>query len=211
LNQALGRYRTAGSKEDHFMTRQFRVTRTATLAALLVLMLSATACVAEEKADAPSSEPKTFVDTSTLKPAGDFKLLDVNGKPKTLADYRGKVVIVDFWATWCGPCKASIPHLIELQNQYKEQGLEVVGISLDTTGPKAVSAFATGQKMNYTVLMGNDDVAAAYGGIKGIPVAFVVTQDGKIYRRYVGYRDKKVYDSDIRALLGLGPAGTVKS
>ena len=120
-------------------------------------------------------------------------------------------VIVDFWATWCGPCKASIPHLIELQKEYGTQGLEVVGISLDTTGPKAVGTFATGQKINYTILMGNDQVAAAYGGIKGIPVAFVVTQDGKIFRRYIGYRDKKVYDSDVRALLGLGPAGTAKS
>jgi len=193
------------------MMRRFQPHRSATLAALLVLTLGASACGAEEKAAAPSGEPKTFVDTSTLKPAGDFKLLDVNGKAKTLADYRGKVLIVDFWATWCGPCKASIPHLIELQQQYKAQGLEVVGISLDTTGPKAVGTFATGQKINYTILMGNDDVAAAYGGIKGIPVAFVVTQDGKIFRRYVGYRDKKVYDSDIRALLGLGPAGTVKS
>ncbi|HEX7877786.1 MAG TPA: TlpA disulfide reductase family protein [Candidatus Eisenbacteria bacterium] len=193
------------------MKQVIHATRTATLAALLAFTLGATACAAEEKAAAPAAEPKTFVDTSTLKPAGDFKLLDLNGKPKTLADYKGKVVIIDFWATWCGPCKASIPHLIELQKEYQAQGLEVVGISLDTTGPKAVGSFATGQKINYTVLMGNDDVAAAYGGIKGIPVAFVVTQDGKIYRRYVGYRDKKVYVSDIRALLGLGPAGTVKS
>ena len=101
--------------------------------------------------------------------------------------------------------------MIDLQKEYGAQGLEVVGISLDTTGPKAVNAFAQGQKINYTILMGNDAVAAAYGGIKGIPVAFVVTQDGKVFRRYVGYRDKKVYDSDVRALLGLGPAGTAKS
>jgi thiol-disulfide isomerase/thioredoxin len=190
------------------MMRRFQAI---SLSALLVLSLGAGACRAQEKAAPVPAAPKTFVDTSTLKPAGDFKLLDLNGKPKTLADYKGKVVIVDFWATWCGPCKASIPHLIELQETYKEQGLEVVGISLDTTGPKAVGAFAAGQKINYTVLMGNDDVAAAYGGIKGIPVAFVLTQDGKVFRRYVGYRDKKVYDSDVRALLGLGPAGTAKS
>jgi cytochrome c biogenesis protein CcmG, thiol:disulfide interchange protein DsbE len=190
-----------------------RTIRTATrsLLALTLVALSVLACGAEEKAAAPGGEVKTFVDTSTLKPAGDFKLLDLNGKPKTLADYRGKVTIVDFWATWCGPCKASIPHFIELQEKYGAQGVEIVGISLDTTGPKAVGAFAQGQKINYTILMGNDQVAAAYGGIKGIPVAFVVTQDGKIFRKYVGYRDKKVYDSDIRALLGLGPAGTVKS
>lgn len=187
-----------------------RITARAALALTLV-SFSVAACGAEEKAAAPAGEIKTFVDTSTLKPAGDFKLLDVNGKPKTLADYKGKVVIVDFWATWCGPCKASIPHFINLQREYQEKGLEVVGISLDTTGPKAVGAFAQAQKINYTILMGNDAVAAAYGGIKGIPVAFVVTQDGKIFRKYVGYRDQKVYDSDIRALLGLGPAGTVKS
>ena len=191
-----------------------RITRTSfsSILALGLLALTAVNCGAEEPTAAPTDgTPKTFVDTSTLKPAGDFKLLDLNGKPKTLADYKGKVIIVDFWATWCGPCKASIPHLIELQKEYGTQGLEVVGISLDTTGPKAVGTFATGQKINYTILMGNDQVAAAYGGIKGIPVAFVVTQDGKIFRRYIGYRDKKVYDSDVRALLGLGPAGTAKS
>jgi len=192
------------------LKRTIRITTHAILALTLV-SFSVSACGAEEKTAAPAGEIKTFVDTSTLKPAGDFKLLDLNGKTKTLADYKGKVMIVDFWATWCGPCKASIPHLVELQEKYRAQGLEVVGISLDTTGPKAVGAFAQGQKINYTVLMGNDQVAAAYGGIKGIPVAFVVTQDGKIFRKYVGYRDMKVYDSDIRALLGLGPAGTVKS
>ncbi|MDZ4806219.1 MAG: TlpA disulfide reductase family protein [Candidatus Eisenbacteria bacterium] len=190
-----------------------RITRTtmSSFLALSLVALTAVACGAEEKTTPMADAPKIFVDTSTLKPAGDFKLLDLNGKPKTLADYKGKVVIVDFWATWCGPCKMSIPHLIELQNEYKEQGLEVVGISLDTTGPKAVGNFALAQKINYTILMGNDQVAAAYGGIKGIPVAFIVSQDGKIFRRYIGYRDKKVYDSDVRALLGLGPAGTVKS
>lgn len=155
-------------------------------------------------ADAPTT-PKTFVDTSTLKAAADFKLKDLDGKVRSLSEFRGKVVIVDFWATWCGPCRLEIPHLISLYNGYRTKGVEVLGVSMDATGPKIVRDFATKQAINYTVLMGNDDVASAYGGIRGIPTAFVITQDGKIYRRYMGYQEKKVFESDIRALLGLGP------
>jgi thiol-disulfide isomerase/thioredoxin len=169
--------------------------------------LAAPACgLSEEPTPAPAAgaAPKVHVDTSALKPAADFKLADLEGNPKTLADYRGKVIILDFWATWCGPCKMEIPHFVELQNAYGPQGLEIVGV-------KAVSTFAQKYKINYPILMGNDQIVSAYGGVKGIPTAFVITQDGKIFRKYVGYREKKVFESDIRALLGLGPAGAAKS
>jgi thiol-disulfide isomerase/thioredoxin len=161
----------------------------------------------------PTAEdgPKVFVDTSALKPAANFKLVDLEGKTKTLLDYKGKVVILDFWATWCGPCKLEIPHFIELQDAYGAQGLEIVGVSLDNVGVKAVGTFAEKFKINYPILMGNNDVVSAYGGVRGIPTAFVITQDGKIFRKYVGYREKKVFESDIRALLGLGSAGAEKS
>jgi thiol-disulfide isomerase/thioredoxin len=152
-----------------------------------------------------ATAPKTFVDTSTLKPAADFKLVDLEGKARTMDEFRGKVMILDFWATWCGPCRLEIPHLKDLYTTYRDKGFEIVGVSLDQAGPNVVKDFVKKQAINYPILMGNNDVVSAYGGVRGIPTAFVITQDGKIYRRYIGYKEKSVFESDIRALLGLGP------
>ncbi len=173
------------------------------------------ACNAEKGGEAKASETKAaekkpikvFVDTSTLKPAPDFAVTDLQGNQKTMADYAGKIVILDFWATWCGPCKMEIPHFIKLYDEYRAQGLEIVGVSLDAGGAKDVEPFARAKKINYPMLLGNNKIVSDYGGVRGIPTAFVITQDGKIYRKYVGYRAPDVFESDIRALLGLGPKG----
>ena len=143
------------------------------------------------------------VDTSSFKPAPPWTLQDLEGRPVSSQDLAGKVVLVDFWATWCGPCKMSIPHLVELYDKYRKEGVEIVGVSLDQQGPSIVRPFAAAFKINYPVVMGNMKMVNDFGGVRGIPTAFIISQDGKIYRKYVGFRPKEHYEQDIRALLGL--------
>lgn len=136
-----------------------------------------------------------------LKPAPKFSLKDVNGIEKKLSDFKGKVIIIDFWATWCPPCREEIPHFIDLYNQYKEQGLEVIGIALDMQGEKVVPGFVLKNKINYTILLGNEEVSDLYGGIRAIPTTFIVDKDGNIRKKYIGYNDKEVFERDIKELL----------
>lgn len=175
----------------------------------IIAVFSVGACNAVDKgveAKATEKKPvKVFVDTASLKPAPDFQVTDLTGKVVSLSDYAGKIIILDFWATWCGPCKLEIPHFIKLYDEYKAQGVEIVGLSLDAGGAKDVEPFARARKINYPMLLGNNKVVSDYGGVRGIPTAFVITQDGKIYRKYVGYRAPDIFEADIRALLGLGP------
>ena len=135
------------------------------------------------------------------KPAPSFKLLDLNGKEVSSSSYKGKVVILDFWATWCPPCVKEIPHFIELYDKYKDQGLEIIGISVDQQGTGIVKAFKQRYKINYPILMADRQVATAYGNIRSIPTTFVIDKSGNIQRVYVGYRDKAVFEADIKELL----------
>jgi cytochrome c biogenesis protein CcmG/thiol:disulfide interchange protein DsbE len=135
------------------------------------------------------------------KPAPSFTLPDLNGNKVSLSDFKGKVVILDFWATWCPPCVKEIPHFIELYNEYKNQGLTIVGISVDRQGVGIVKAFNKKYKINYPILMADSQVAHAYGNIRSIPTAFVIDPSGKIRYMYIGYRDKAVFEADIKALL----------
>jgi cytochrome c biogenesis protein CcmG/thiol:disulfide interchange protein DsbE len=136
-----------------------------------------------------------------LKQAPKFSLKDVNGIEKKLSDFKGKVIIIDFWATWCPPCREEIPHFIDLYNQYKEQGLEVIGIALDMQGEKVVPGFVLKNNINYTILLGNEEVSDLYGGIRAIPTTFIVDKDGNIRKKYIGYNDKEVFEKDIKELL----------
>jgi peroxiredoxin len=147
-------------------------------------------------------------DAGAACPAGakkanlSFTLKDMNGKNVSLASYRGKVVLLDFWATWCGPCKAEIPNFVELQNEYGAKGLAVLGLSVDDTIDK-LKPFAAELKMNYPVLvgLGRDDVQDAFGPIWGIPTTFLISRDGRICRKNTGIQGKEKYERDIKALL----------
>jgi cytochrome c biogenesis protein CcmG/thiol:disulfide interchange protein DsbE len=133
-------------------------------------------------------------------PAPQFTLQDLNGKPVKLSDFKGKVVILDFWATWCPPCRAEIPNFVELQKEYGKQGLAVVGISLDDN-PAGVVDFAKAQGINYPIVMGDQDVAAAYGGVEAIPTTFVIDPAGNIVNKHVGYTEKAEFEAEIKKLL----------
>jgi len=122
--------------------------------------------------------------------APDFDLLQLDGQPIRLADYAGKVVLLDFWATWCGPCRMSIPHLIDLQEELGEERFQVVGISLDRAPAATVQAFAEKMGITYPIAMGDAAVQRAYGGIHSIPTAFIVDQDGHIVKMIQGFHTK---------------------
>jgi len=144
------------------------------------------------------------------KQAPAFSLLDLNGNKVSLSDFKGKVVILDFWATWCPPCVKEIPHFIELYKEYKDQGLAIVGISVDRQGIGVVKAFNQKFKINYPIVMTDSQVVTAYGDITGIPTTFVIDPSGKIQRMYVGYRDKSVFEADIKELLPEAKSGGTK-
>lgn len=136
-----------------------------------------------------------------FRPAPDFVLFDIYGNERSLSDYKGKVVILDFWTTWCPPCKAEIPHFIELYRDYKKRGFEMIGIALDWNADRVVRPFVEKNGINYTVLLGKEEVTDLYGGIISIPTTFVIDRQGKIRNKYVGYVDKEVFEKDIEELL----------
>ncbi len=141
---------------------------------------------------------------SPLQPAGEIPeilLKDLSGRKVSLSSYRGKVLLVDFWATWCAPCEESIPHLMKLQERYRDQGMTVLGIALDVGGAKVVAPYVEERKMNYPILLGDERTARAFGGIPGVPTSFVIDRSGQIVRRYVGLVDQDDYADLIQTLL----------
>src|SRR5580698_4168330 len=132
--------------------------------------------------------------------AAPFSLTDIDGKPVNLASYKGKVVLLDFWATWCVPCQSEIPHFVEFQNNYAAQGFQVVGISMDD-GPDPVRTFYRQYKMNYPVAMGSTELAQSYGGILGLPVTFLIDRNGHVTANYRGQTDTAVIQQRLEALL----------
>jgi len=133
-----------------------------------------------------------------------ISLTDIEGKKLDLADYKGKVVVLDFWATWCGPCRIEIPGLVEMQNKYAHQGFSVIGISLDDE-PQPVVQFYKEFKMNYPVAVGNQRVGELYGGIFGLPTTFVIGRDGRIYAKHIGAEDVSVIEDEVQQLLAMSP------
>ena len=132
--------------------------------------------------------------------APDFSLPDLQGGQLELSAYRGKVVLLDFWATWCDPCRDEIPHFAELQDKYRDQGLLIIGVSMDDE-PEPVRDFYQKFKMNYPVVMGNAKIGEAYGGVLGLPIAFLIGRDGRIYSRHIGATNISVFETEIVKLL----------
>ncbi len=131
--------------------------------------------------------------------APEFSLADLRGQKLDLAAFRGHVVLLDFWATWCAPCRSEIPRFIELQNKYRDRGFQIIGVSLDDDA-KAVRDFHAQFKMNYPVIIGNADLAQRYGGILGLPVTFLIGCDGRIYSRHDGETDIALIEQELESL-----------
>lgn len=132
--------------------------------------------------------------------ASDFTLQDMNGMPVSLSDYRGKTVLLEFWATWCPPCRESVPGLERLHNAYKDKGLVVLAVSMDLDNWDGVRFFISDRGITYRVLKGNDEVAALYQ-VRSIPMLLVLDKEGKITKRYLGFSGDDELEKDVRTLL----------
>jgi peroxiredoxin len=137
------------------------------------------------------------------KSAPEFALKDSNGQTVHLADYKGKVVLLDFWATWCGPCKIEIPWFIEFEQQFKDRGFAVLGVSMDEDGWDAVKPYMDDLKINYRILLGNEQVSDIYGGVESLPTTLLIDRQGKIASIHIGLsQGKEEFRNDIDRLLG---------
>jgi peroxiredoxin len=134
-------------------------------------------------------------------PAPDFSLLALDGKTTRLSDFRGKAVLLNFWATWCGPCKIEMPWLVDLQKQYGTQGLQVVGVAMDDASKEDIAKFATDMGVNYPILIGKEAVGDEYGGVPALPETFVIARDGKIVDKIIGIRGKAEFEDVIKKAL----------
>jgi len=149
-----------------------------------------------------TAAPDTGACMADAKPANlDFTFKDLDGKKVALSSFKGKVVLLNFWATWCGPCKAEIPAFVELQAKYGDK-LAIVGFSVDDPADKA-KAFAAEYKINYPILLGEgrEELQEAYGPIWGIPASFLISKDGKVCRKHLGIAPKSVFEKEIAALM----------
>jgi thiol-disulfide isomerase/thioredoxin len=151
---------------------------------------------------APKHEPAVIRFAKDPTPTPPFLVSDLNGHPISTAALKGKVILVNFWATWCPPCRQEIPELVELQDKYKDR-LQIVGVSMDEdASPQEVNAFAAKVGINYPVVMGRD-IAKEYGGVPALPTTFIVNKNGGVVQKHVGMLDKDQAETEIRALLGL--------
>ncbi len=168
----------------------------ASVAILVAGLLFLNAGPSDEAAPLPASA-ETAAGAAATAPA--FELPLVGGGTASLAQYRGQVVMLNFWATWCGPCKREIPDFIELQREYAEKGFTILGVALDE--PAAVEQFMKANALNYPVLLGDDNISAAYGGIRSIPTTLLIDREGTIVTTQVGMLPKEHWQDAISRLL----------
>jgi peroxiredoxin len=168
---------------------------------LVVLFFTAgvmTAAAADKTATTKTKKAAVKPAQDEKPMAPDFALKGLDGKTVKLSDFKGKVVILDFWATWCPPCKAEIPGFIDLYKTYKDKGLVVIGAALDEE--KKVRDFVKKYGVNYPVVLGDQETAQAYGGIRGIPTTFIIDRTGHIAGQHVGYREMEVFVKEFENL-----------
>lgn len=145
---------------------------------------------------------------STVSPsageiASNFSWYTSDGKQVSLSDFKGKAVLINFWATWCGPCKAELPDIEAINKEYVSNGLVIVGVSVDKGGNllKDVSDFASSNGLTYQIVIDNDDIADAYGNINAIPTSFLVDKKGRIVKKWIGMRNKSFFESTVKKYL----------
>jgi cytochrome c biogenesis protein CcmG/thiol:disulfide interchange protein DsbE len=171
----------------------------------LVTVLAAVVLVAGSCGGGPSVASEGTAEASASvtdrKPAPDFVLQDGEGRDVKLSDFRGKVVLLNFWATWCGPCKIEMPWFVDFQRQYTDQGFTVLAISLDEEGWEVVRPFTEEHKLNFPVLLGSDETAEQFGGVAALPTTFIIDQEGRIFSTHMGLVSKSDYEDEIKELL----------
>ena len=140
-----------------------------------------------------------FVKNPDAAPA--FELKDLDGKPVSLAEAKGKIVLLNFWATWCGPCRAEIADLVDLQKRYADQ-LQIIALATDEDDADEVRRFVTSAGINYRVAMVSDQVRMAYGGIAALPTSFIIDSQGRAVQKHIGLNDPSIYELEVKALLG---------
>ncbi len=133
--------------------------------------------------------------------APDFSLLTLDGKKVKLSDYRGKAVLLNFWATWCPPCKVEMPWFVDLQKQYDKDGLVVLGVAMDDSEPGTIAKFASEMGVNYPVLLGTDKVSEAYGDVQYLPTTFFIGRNGAIVDKLTGLLDRSDIENDVKKTL----------
>jgi peroxiredoxin len=172
---------------------------------LTALMLGLAGCTPgkEDKPPAPkvTASAANVGSLPKLGPAPAWKLQDLDGKVVSLEQFKGKVVVLDFWATWCGPCRMEIPGYTELTRKYASEGLVIVGVSVDEGGPEVVKPFAQKMGINYQLVMGDEAVATAYGATEAIPTTVIIDRNGQIRHRKVGAEETSEYEKTILAVL----------
>ncbi len=178
----------------------------APLAALLALALAAAACGGPPPGEGGAERGAPKPATALPRPAPDFALRNLEGETVRLSDTAGKVRLVDFWATWCAPCREAIPGFKELYGRYRDRGFEILAISMDEDGPEVVRSFVEREGIPYTNLMGDEETAEAFGGVLGLPATFLIDGEGRIVESWVGGVPKRVFEERIRRALGMEPA-----
>lgn len=154
-----------------------------------------------------SNPEKIGPERGSLAPDFDLKVIDGNGKTMRLSSLRGKAVVVDFWATYCGPCKIEMPWFVELQKKYGPEGLQIVGVAEDDAGEKTISEFTHKMGINYPILLGTEKVADLYGGLDGLPTTFFLDRSGRVIDRQLGLISESVIVDNIKK--GLASSGGI--
>jgi len=177
-------------------------------AAVAAMAVSFSGCNSKNWFKASAQENEASKGPLPTAPDATFK--DLDGKDVTLASLKGKVVVLNFWATWCEPCQVEIPWMIELQQKNADKGFTILGAAMDDEGKSVVEPYVQktefdvdGQKMkmNYPIVLGNDDIASKFGGLIGLPTTVVITRDGKIAKRFIGLAKRDQLEKQVRALL----------
>jgi thiol-disulfide isomerase/thioredoxin len=177
--------------------------------AVLAPLLLASGCGHSQAASPGAAAPKQAATENEVirfvknpDPAPAFALRDLDGKPLSLADAKGKIVLLNFWATWCGPCRAEIPDLVDLQKRYADK-LEIIALATEEDDADQVRRFVLHSGINYRVAMAPDDVVREYGGVAALPTSFVIDREGRIVQKHIGLNDPTLYERELRAMLGL--------
>ena len=175
-----------------------------------VVALLAVMVWADRKFPAASAPAAGTGTANTPTDAPTIVLKNVDGQDVTMAQYKGKVVLVNFWATWCEPCQTEIPWMIEFQQKYSAKGFTMLGVAMDDEGTKVVAPFVQktqfnvdghSMTMDYPIVLGTDDIASKLGGLIGLPTSVIISRDGKIVKRYIGLVDHNTIDKEIQSLL----------